>query len=118
FGTAAPTAAAKEEEEAPRPMMDPILMMRYGLLRPGMQMPGSLTPPAPKADEPSTNRIAVHFKAINLNKPNEPSNNLRLISAVELAIQNSPYFDKEETQVSGELGDNVAAISGETFSFS
>jgi hypothetical protein len=119
FGTAAPTVAAKEEEEAPRPyMMDPMLMARYGLLRPGMQFPGMQQPTAPKADEPSTNRIAVHFKAMNLNKPNEPSNNYKLISAVESAIQNSPYFDKDETKLSGELGEEVAAISGETFSFS
>ncbi len=120
WGTAAPVEAAKaEEEDAPRPfMMDPVLMQRYGLLRPGMMMPGMQQPTAPKADEPSTNRIAVHFKAVNLNKPSEPSNNLQLIGAVESAIQNSPYFDKDETKVSGELSDEVASITGDTFSFS
>jgi hypothetical protein len=119
FGTAAPQAAPKEEEEAPRPMMDPILMMRYGLMRPGMTFPGMQQPQTgPKADEPSTNRIAVHFKAMNLNKPNEPSNNLRLISAVQAAIQSSPYFDKDETKLSGELSEEVQSITGETFSFS
>src|SRR5262245_38576693 len=85
FGTAAPVATEKAEEDAPRPyFMDPVLMKRYGLMRPGMMMPGmSAAPEAPKADEPSTNRIAVHFKAMNLNRPNAASNNRRLISAVE-----------------------------------
>ncbi len=117
FGTAAPTATAKEEEEAPRPyFMDPVLMRRYGLIRPGMPMPG-MTPEAPKADAGSTNKISVHFKARNLNRPTEPSNNLRLANAVAEAIQNSPYFEKEETKIS-ELGEGMSEINPETFSFS
>ena len=122
FGAAVATSSgAKEEaEERPTYRMDPILMQRYGLMPKGgmsAMMPGAASDPAKENSESVTNKIAVHFRAMNLNKPTEPSNNRNLMSAVEEGIQKSPFFDNEHTKLS-EVGEQLSDATAETFTFS
>jgi len=123
FGAAAPITGGSKEEEEEKPVfrMDPILMQRYGLLpkggMPGMMMGGAAAGKDGKDTAAITNKIAVHFRAVNLNRPNEATNNRLLMNAVEEGIQKIPYFDKENTKLS-EVGEHVSDATSETFTFS
>jgi type IV pilus assembly protein PilM len=121
FGAAAPSAPVEKEEEdgggaARYRMMDPMLLKRYGLLPKG-GLPGETKPDGEKADSASsTNKIAIHFKAVDVNRAGEPENNRKLIYAVVDAIKASPYFDKDDTKISELDKDGVGA--DKTFTFS
>ena len=69
------------------------------------------------APEPSTNElgvVTVLFRGVNLVNSTVPSANSDIAYAVAAALQASPYFDKDETQLAHTI--DVDDASG-TFSF-
>ncbi len=131
FGTttAGAAAAAVEEETTPNYFrMDPKLMERYGLMRPGMARPSDAAPEGdtnatdaatatPKAPAADTNNIVnVSFLAVNISRGGDPSANGQLAYAVRDALRESPLLDKEGTELS-EAGVQLASATDTTFSF-
>ena len=131
FGTstAGAAAAAVEEETTPNYFrMDPKLMERYGLMRPGMARPSDAAPEGdtnatdaatatPKAPAADTNNIVnVSFLAVNISRGGDPSANGQLAYAVRDAFRESPLLDKEGTELS-EAGVQLASATDTTFSF-
>ena len=131
FGTstAGAAAAAVEEETTPNYFrMDPKLMERYGLMRPGMARPSDAAPEGdtnatgaatatPKTPAADTNNIVnVSFLAVNISRGGDPSANAQLAYAVRDAIRENPLLDKEGTELS-EAGVQLASPTDTTFSF-
>ncbi|MBI2946337.1 MAG: type IV pilus assembly protein PilM [Verrucomicrobia bacterium] len=107
--------------------MDPKLLERYGLIRPGMLRPSAEQPAestegaAEGADgttpAKSTNQVGivyVTFRAVDLTRGN-PAANGELIFAVENAVQGSSLLDKEGTKLHGDKSDVDDATSTFTF---
>jgi type IV pilus assembly protein PilM len=111
--------------------MDPILMQRYGLgpyanRQPGAE--GEFDPaadpaaeqeydeygmPVPPKPTSELDKIQVKFRAMNLNRPGDNSANRRLAYSVQEVLKSSPLFDKDGTNLSGDLDQ----INDNEFSF-
>jgi type IV pilus assembly protein PilM len=132
-GTAGTSPAS--EEESPRPyywQMDPKLLERYGLARPGMpgmRPPSSGEEAAPAAEgdtnapasttktaaADTNNIVKVTFQAVNLSRRNPAANN-DLVFDVRDALRESPFLEKDGTVLSEE-GVQLSSESDLTFSF-
>lgn len=129
---ATPESTGEGESKPYWMMMDPKLLERYGLLRPGMSAmmqpstgaegdtnaaagtDGTKTTTAASSD--TNNIVNVTFQAVNLNRNGrDPAANGNLAYAVRDALWESPLLDKADTDLSGELQNTVQ--SDVTFSF-
>ncbi|MBI4662540.1 MAG: type IV pilus assembly protein PilM [Verrucomicrobia bacterium] len=137
FATNAPGADLNStqttEEAAPQYSifrMDPKLLERYGLIRPGMlrtpESTESTETPAEDAVDPvtgmpvekkDTNQVGIvyaTFRAVDLTRAG-PSANGDLIYAIETALQANSLLDKEGTKLHGEKTDVDPDTSTFTF---
>lgn len=129
-GTSILAGQKTEEESTPQNMffrMDPKLLERYGLIRPGMLRPSESTEaPAEGATNEvgaattgkNTNQVGivyVTFRAVDLTRGGNPSANGDLAYAVEAALQTSTLLEKDGTKLSGERSDVDAETSTFTF---
>jgi type IV pilus assembly protein PilM len=135
FATNAPgstlaTTQASEEGDSRSYLfkMDPKLLERYGLIRPGMLRPSAEQPAESTEGAPaeggegtttkSTNQVGivyVTFRAVDLTRGGNPAANGDLIFAVENAVQGSSLLDKEGTKLHGDKSNVDDATSTFTF---
>ncbi len=125
FGTSqAPVAQGESSSEETtsaidRYRMDPRLAARYGLLPKKAEGEGdAAAAPGGATTAKATNEldnIKVKFRAINLNRTGDPSANSTLTYTVANAIQASPLFDKDGTNLSGEM--DQVGDKDDTFTF-
>jgi hypothetical protein len=84
---------------------------------PGSPPEASPAPGARPAGKSSTNEISVItilFRGVNLANATVPSANTDIAYAVESALQQSPFFDKDETHLAGNI--DPGDVTG-TFTF-
>ena len=99
-------AAQPEEEARPSFYMDPMMAKRYGLIPSG---PMTETTETTETKAPvSTNEISVitlNCRGIALNAQNETTTegNSRMAFALARELQESPYFDPNETKLDGKI---------------
>jgi len=94
--------------------MDPRLAARYGLIKKPVaegEEGGAATAKATNELE----NIKVKFRAVNLNRTGDSSANSQLAFTVANAIQSDPFFDKDGTNLSGEL--EQVTDKDDTFTF-
>ena len=87
--------------------MDRALMERYGIKQPAAAAAdagaaGGAPAPKPKAGTNEVALVTVTFRAVSLTRV-QPEANKKIAFAVLTELQNSPLFDKDQTQFGGTI---------------